>query len=123
MFYELREYDIYPERWDEYLVWAETRAFPLLFDKLHFPLVGFWRTVAQEDDAGSTATVLCILAWQSEEELLEKWSAYFSSPQYKVIWAEATDPATGKPKFHRQTRSTFLHSLPITGKYHTLLPQ
>jgi hypothetical protein len=123
MFYELRQYDIYPEVWDEYLVWAENKAFPLLFNELHFPLVGFWQNVAKDDGAEPTSNILWILAWTTEEEMREKWAAYRSSPEYKAIWEGVRDPVTGKSKYHRQIRSTLLRLLSITQQYDTLLPQ
>jgi hypothetical protein len=123
MFYELRQYDIYPEVWDEYLVWAETKAFPVLLDELQFPLVGFWQNVAKADGPEPTSNILWILAWESEEEMRAKWAAWRSAPRYKEIWEGVGDPVTGQTKYHRQIRSTLLRSLPITANYRTLLPQ
>jgi hypothetical protein len=47
MLYELRQYDIDPERWDEHLAWAERWAFPVLFDRFGPRLVGFWQGIGQ----------------------------------------------------------------------------
>jgi NIPSNAP protein len=112
MVYELRGYDIDPDRWDEYLAWAENRAFPVLFETFQFRLVGIWQAVAKEGEASPATNLQYILAWESEAEMRERWAAVFASDAWQAAWAEAVDPATGERKYHRQVRSVLMRALP-----------
>jgi hypothetical protein len=118
MLYELRSYDIAPERWDEYVDWATKSAFPVLFDRFGFRLVGFWEALPAGDlggdDTASASSVHWVLAWDSEEERHARWATLWASEDWKAAIASATDPATGERKFHRHRRVTLLRSWPIS---------
>lgn len=58
MIYELRSYDINPNRWEEYGKWAQELAFPLFFEHFKLPLVGFWETLPVEDTPTTRSTQL-----------------------------------------------------------------
>lgn len=114
MIYELRHYDIYPDQWDAYLVWLEERASPVLFDEFQFRLVGIWRGVARQNGAEPSPNLYWLVAWESEEERDDRWAALFASPSWNAVWDEVIDPATSNSKYHRQTSSTLLRSLPMS---------
>ena len=112
MLYELRSYDIDPDRWDEYLAWVTARGLPCLCDAFRFRLVGFWQAMAKEGQAPPTTNLHYILAWESEAEMRERYAALVASAAWKALSAEMRDPATGERKWVRQTRSVLLRALP-----------
>jgi hypothetical protein len=114
MLYELRTYDIHPERWDEYLAWVEKKAAPILFDQFKFRLIGFWRAIAKAVEVQPTTNLYEIFAWESEEEMRDRWTAFFASAEWNAAWAEITDPISGKSRYHLRTFSTLLRALPIS---------
>ncbi len=112
MLYELRSYDVHPEQWDAFLVWAERQAFPLLLDHFGFRLVGYWSALSPASEATPVPSVHWMLAWESEEEMLERWAAAIASPEaWTMAWNDGTDPATGTSRFYLQTRTTLLQPL------------
>jgi hypothetical protein len=114
MLYELRAYDIHPERWDQYLAWVEKKAAPILFDQFKFRLVGVWRAIAKAGEVEPTTNLYEIFAWESEEQMRDRWAAFFTSAEWNAAWAEITDPTTDKSRYHLRTSSTLLHALPFS---------
>jgi len=110
--YELRSYDIRPERWDDYLNWAYTTAWPILFEAHGFPLVGWWQVVPNADEPPSSTNLQWILAWESEEQRNERWAALLDDDAWKAAVAATRDPASGDSLYHLRTRYRFLRPLP-----------
>ena len=113
MYYELRSYDINPDRIDEYLVWASTKAVPF-FKSRGMRVIGFWKAVdtaeAEFPPSGpaSTTNVHGMIAWESEAEMRSKWAEVRASDEMKEIMKERIDPETGGQKWHRVVRSALL---------------
>jgi hypothetical protein len=114
MFYEVRQYDIRPDQWGPYLAWVEKKASPVLFEQFKFRLIGFWRGIAKAGEPEPTTNLIWLLAWESEEEMRERWAAMRASAEWQAAWAEIIDPSTDKSRYHLQTRSTLLRPLPIS---------
>jgi hypothetical protein len=109
MLYELRRYEIRPDAWDEFLRWGEEWGIPVLIDQFGFRLIGRWEVLPA---AGEHSPTFCwMIAWESEEEMRERWAAAVESAAWKAAWAEAADPATGGSKFHLRTRSDLMRPL------------
>jgi heme-degrading monooxygenase HmoA len=105
--YELRSYDIAPDKIDEYLNWANTRALPILVGQFGFRLVGFWRVVPRTGEELSATNVHWMIAWLSEDEMNEKWAAARASEQYQAVMKEASDNS-GNLVYHLRRQSTLL---------------
>ena len=56
MIYELRQYDINPDRWDAFRQWGLADAAPVLFEQFDLPLVGCFEPVPAEDIEVNTST-------------------------------------------------------------------
>lgn len=115
MLYELRSYDIDPERIDGYLEWANTRALPILMGQFGFRVQGFWHAVETADGPPPATNVQWIIAWESEEEMRTRWAEARASDAWKGAMAETMDPAqpNGR-KYHRVVRSTLLAPIPAS---------
>lgn len=115
MYYELRSYDINPERIDGYLEWANSRAMPILTKQFGFRLIGFWHTVATADAPVSETNVHWMIAWESEEEMRERWTIARASDAWKEAMSETMDPEqpNGR-KYHRVVRSNLLAPIPVS---------
>lgn len=111
LYYELRSYDIVPEKLDEYLNWANSRALPVLVGVHGFRLVGFWRVVQQQGAPVSETNVHWLIAWQSEAEMNERWAKARASAEWLEVIKEATDPQ-GNMIYHKVRRSTLLQGIP-----------
>lgn len=109
MLYELRSYDIDPDRIDGYIEWANTRALPILIGQFGFRVQGFWHAIATEDGPAPATNVQWIIAWESEAEMKARWAEARGSDAWKAAMAETADPdqPNGR-KYHRTVRSTFL---------------
>ena len=107
MFYELRSYDIAPDKVDEYLNWADTRALPILIGQFGFRVVGFWRVVPKTGEDLPPTNVHWMIAWESEEEMNERRAAARASTEYRAVMQDATD-ASGNLIYHLQRQSTLL---------------
>jgi hypothetical protein len=106
MLYELRCYDIDPDLMDEYLVWANDRAVPLLAGEFGFQVVGFWQVVAPADGTATSPTnIHWIIAWQNEPEMLARWGEALASPQWAAI-------REGQPRFHLKVERKLLQPIP-----------
>ena len=104
MLYELRSYDIDPERLDGYLEWANTRAMPILMGQFGFRVTGFWHAIETSEGPAPETNVHWIIAWESEAEMKERWAM-----------AETMDPEqpNGR-KYHRVVRSKLLAPIPAS---------
>ena len=111
MVYELRSYDIAPDKLDEYLAWANNKALPLLVGVYGFRLVGFWKVVPKTGEPAPTTNVHWIIAWESEAEMNEKWAAARASDAWKEIAKETVD-ANGNPVYHMRRQSNLLKAIP-----------
>lgn len=106
MLYELRCYDIDPDLMDEYLVWANDRAVPLLAGVFDFQVVGFWQVVAPANGAAASPTnIHWIIAWQDELEMLSRWAQVLESSSWAAIW-------DGRPRFHLKVERKLLQPIP-----------
>ncbi|MGN6362257.1 MAG: NIPSNAP family protein [Thermomicrobiales bacterium] len=112
MFYELRRYEIRPETWGEFLDWGVTKAAPALVDQLGFRLVGRWEVLPKEGE--HSPTFCWMLAWESEQEMNERWAEAVGSDAWKDAWASAVDPATGASKFHLSSQSNLMRPLALS---------
>ena len=63
MLYELRSYDIDPERIDGYLEWANNRAMPILIGQFGFRVKGFWHAIETSEGPAPETNVHWIIAW------------------------------------------------------------
>lgn len=115
MIYELRSYDINPERWEDYCEWAQKRAFPLFFEHFRLPLVGFFEAVPVEntefDTFNHTVGVHWILAWENIEERHKRWAELDTTDELQALVQEARDEE-GQPLFHMRTHITILKAWP-----------
>lgn len=111
MLYELRRYDINPVRWDEFLLWAEDRAWPILQDQFGFRLVGRWQIIPKTGETAPSTNYCYILAWESEEEMRERRGAASVSPAWESAMAETLDPGTGESKYFLQIQSALMQPM------------
>lgn len=115
MIYELRCYDINPNRWEGHLEWCEQWAVPLFFDQFKFPLVGFFEVMPCDDPEHAEYTrkigVRWILTWESMEERDRRWAELGASEALEAIAQKARDE-DGNPLFHMGAEVTFMRSLP-----------
>jgi hypothetical protein len=115
MIYELRQYDINPDNWDEFRGWGLSRAFPVLFERFNLPLVAFFEAVPAEDIEGETFNrtvgVHWILAWASLEERHRRMIELRASDEWKAATREALDE-NGQNQFFIGARVTFLQPWP-----------
>jgi hypothetical protein len=116
--YELLSFDIDPERWDEYVEFANNVALPMFVDQFGFRLVGMWEPVPARnmgwDETASATSLHWMLAWESEEERYTRWTELRASDAFQVARAAAIDPATGRSRFHHHRRVTLLRAWPIS---------
>lgn len=113
MLYELRGYDVVPERWEEFLAWGDAWAIPVIFDQFNFRLVGRWQTIPKLGENTPSTNYQYLLAWESEEEMRARWAEALGSAAWKAAWAASLDPATGK-SFYLRVQSTLLQPLPLS---------
>lgn len=115
MIYELRSYDINPNRWEEYGKWAQELAFPLFFEHFKLPLVGFWETLPVEDTPydsfNTTVGVHWILAWESVEARHRRWAELDATEELQELVRKARDE-DGNPLFHMRIQMTMLKPWP-----------
>ena len=112
MVYELRSYDIDPARVEDYLTWANDRAMPILVGTHGFRLVGFWRALAKTNESLPTTNVHWLIAWESEQEMNDRWAAARASAAFQEAVREISDPATGQSMYHLRRQSTLLRGIP-----------
>jgi hypothetical protein len=105
MIYELRSYDIDPPLLDAYLVWANDQALPILVGKFAFRLVGFWYAVAPAAGEAPATNVHWMIAWESEQEMLDRWKEATSTEEWKAI-------GQGQPRYHLKIQRTLLKAIP-----------
>ena len=108
MYYELRSYDIVPDKIDQYLEWANQKAVPLLTSTFGFKVIGFWHAVQKTGEELPATNVHWMIAWESEQEMNERWAAARASAEWQTIFKEVTDPTTGERIYHKVIRSTLL---------------
>ena len=109
MIYELRSYDIVPERMEEYLGWISRHAMPVM-RRFGFRVVGFWWVAKDGDDSSPRTNIRWMVAWESEEEMERQWAAMKDSQDWKAAWGLVLD-ANHRSRFHRGTRRAILHAL------------
>jgi hypothetical protein len=114
MFYELRSYDIVPEKIDDYLKWANAKAVPLLTGTFGFRVIGFWHAVQKAGEELPATNVHWMIAWDSEQQMVERWAAARASTEWQTIFKEITDPNTGERIYHKVIRSTLLKPIPAS---------
>jgi hypothetical protein len=114
VFYELRSYDIDPDGLSAYLRWANDQALPLLVGSVGSWLIGFCHAVAKTGELVPTTNVHWVTAWESEQEMDEKWAAARASEGWQRIAKEIVDPATGRSRYHRRVQSTLLKAIPCS---------
>ena len=91
MLFEIRNYHLAPERFEEYKTWARERALPYLDRELD--LVGFWATRDGEtevtgaamDELGS-ANITWILRWTDRESRDATMAKAFTGPEWDAIF-------------------------------------
>jgi NIPSNAP len=105
MIYELRRYDIDPLLLDQYLAWANDQALPILVGTCAFRLVGFWYAEAPAGGEAPTTNVYWIIAWKSEQEMLDRWKEATSTDEWKAI-------NQGQPRYHLKSERTLLKAIP-----------
>jgi hypothetical protein len=109
MIYELRSYDIVPEKIQEYLTWISAHALPVMH-RFGFRVVGFWWVAKDGDDTRPRTNVRWIVAWSSEEEMERQWAAMKESQDWQAAWRLVLD-GSGRSRFHRGTKRAILHAL------------
>lgn len=115
MLYELRSYDIDPERIDGYLAWANSTAMPILMGQFGFRVKGFWHAIETSEGPAPETNVHWLIAWESEDEMKERWAIARASEEWKAAMAETMDPdqPNGR-KYHRIVRSKLLAPIPAS---------
>ena len=109
MIYELRSYDIVPERMEEYLAWIDRHGLPVM-RRFGFRTVGFWWVARDGSDPKPRTNIRWMVAWDTEEEMTRQWAAMKESDDWKNAWDLVLDE-DGRSRFHRGTRRAILHAL------------
>lgn len=96
MIYELRNYEMIPELFDEYLELADDALLPIIKDKIGFPVVGFWQGVSEtrsrfepgteSDLPALPAQVVWLIAWESLEQRARKWSELYADEDWNRVF-------------------------------------
>jgi|HigsolmetaAR202D_1030399.scaffolds.fasta_scaffold24998_2 ABC-type oligopeptide transport system substrate-binding subunit len=107
MIYELRSYDIEPTLLDLYLQSVNDRVLPLLVNTFNFRLIGFWHAVPTSTDPAPSTNVHWIIAWESEQEMLDRWAEAKATEEWAAAWQ-------GLPKFHLKIQRTMLQAIPFS---------
>ncbi len=86
MIYELRQYWIGKDHFEEWQDWLETKAGPLLQGEFGFRLVGFWKVDNTEGDLDEDhPSVVWMVAWNSREECDQVWDDVVASDGWTNI--------------------------------------
>jgi hypothetical protein len=117
MIYELRQYDINPDNWEQFREWGLTHAVPVLFEQFNLPLVGCFEPVPADDTEGEsfnrTAGLHWILAWESIEERHRRMAELWASDEWRAAF-HRTLGEDGRQLFFEGARITFLKAWPVS---------
>ncbi len=108
MCYELRSYDIVPHLLQDYLTWANHKVIPLLTGHFGWNVIGFWHAVDKAGEGAPSTNVHWMIAFESEQHMVDEWAKVRASTEWKMIFKEVIDPATGERIYHRVIKSTLL---------------
>ena len=95
MFFEIRNYHFDPTKFEEYKLWAPTKALPYLKSKMD--VVGFWVNNDMEpvfgganpqDESASPANVTWIIRWQDRSQRDKVTEERVSDPEWQAIMSK-----------------------------------
>ena len=90
------------------------RPVPPLSGTFGFKVVGFWHAVAKSGEEAPATNVHWMIAWESEQQMNERWAAARASTAWQTIFRDVSDPLTGERTHHKVIRSTLLKPIPAS---------